>query len=368
MTEEISLEAVEPSEGRGSIFELYRSKEAGDDLKKSGEGISTGFEFLDRMAFYLVPGKLYAVGARPGGGKTALLLELLLRHSEIRAGLRKQPEGFTAIDVANRAAAVFVSYEEPRSELYVRLLLRVVAEQSDGPPPWWTEKAPGRWWARKWLGGGLKTRQPEADKAFGKATEYLDGLIQAGHMALVDGDRDGGNIDFLLASLTRGAAAKGGPPSLVLVDYYQKIRPPENTRASSRQLQLQEVADRLRKFAKGELVQDQQGAEWAVPVVTGAQVNRTASAQGKDEGDPPDLDQIREADDLANDAAGVVTLHLQDQRLKAKVVKNRDGKRSDSDYIPSLGFWTFEGASGRILETDSTGGGGGFESKRRGRK
>jgi replicative DNA helicase len=294
MTEEIVLEAVEPSEGRGSIFDLYRSKEAGEDLQKSGEGFSTGFEFLDRMSFYLVPGKLYAVAARPGSGKTALLLELLLRHAEIRAGFRDQPEDFAPIDAENRAPAVFVSYEEPRSELYVRLLLRVVAEQSDGPPSWWTEKTPGRWWARKWLAGTLKVAKAEVSTTFAKAAEYLDGLISDGHMALVDGDRDGGDIDLLLAALVRGAAAKGGPPSLVLVDYYQKIRPPESTRASSRQLQLQEVADRLRRFAKGEYAADQQGAAWAVPVVTGAQVNRTASAQGKEDGDPPDLDQIRE--------------------------------------------------------------------------
>jgi replicative DNA helicase len=350
MTEEIRLETVEPSAGRGSIFDLYRSKEAGADLKQSGEGFSTGFAFLDSMSFHLVPGKLYAVAARPGSGKTALLLELLLRHAEIRAGLRDQPDDYAPIDAKNRAPAVFVSYEEPRSELYVRLLLRVVAEQAGGPPAWWTEKTPGRWWARKWLKAELKIDRPEIEEAFSKAAAYLDGLIADGHMALVDGDRDGGNIDLLLASLTRGAAAKGGPSSLVLVDYYQKIRPPESTRASSRQMQLQEVADRLRQFAKGELVDAQRGASWAVPVFVGAQVNRTASAQGKEDGDPPDLDQIREADDLANDAAGVITLHLQGEELKAKVAKNRDGRRSDSAFIPRLGLWTFEGASGRILE------------------
>jgi replicative DNA helicase len=352
MTDGIRLEAVEPSAGRDSIFDLYRSKEAGDDLQKSGEGISTGFEFLDYMGFVLVPGKLYAVGARQGSGKTALLLELLVRHAEMRAGLRSVPEEMAAISKETRAPAVFISYEEQRSELYVRLLIRQVAEAAGGPPSWWTDKTPPRWWARKWLRGDLKAPPKGVAEALAEAASRLDGLIDGGHMALLDGDRDGGNIDLLLGSLTRGSAAKGGPPSLVLVDYYQKIRPPEDTRAASRQLQLQEVADKLRRFAKGEFIADQLGASWAVPVVVGTQVNRLASAQGKEEGDPPDLDQIREADDLANDAAGVVTLLLEGDRLKVKVAKNRDGRRTDKNRILTLGDFTFEGSSGRILQRD----------------
>ena len=337
------LEPVEPSEGVDSILAQYTSRDAGEDLQKSGEGSSTGFPWLDKQGFRFVPGKLYAVAARPSVGKTALLLELLVRHAEMRAGLRSIPEEDAPIRQSG-APAVFVTYEETRAELYVRLLVRQVAADAGGVPTWWTEKAPARWWARTWLRGKLEVAKPELQEAAAK----VDRLVREGHLVLVDGDRDGGDVDKLLASLSRAAGQWGGPPSLVAVDYYQKIRPPADTRAGSRQLQLQEVADRLRRYAKGEQSgTGQEGAEWTVPVIVGAQVNRLAEAQGKVSDDPPDLEHIREADDLANDAAGVLTLHRnfrQAETLTVAVVKNRDG------VVGKKGVATFEGASGRILD------------------
>jgi len=341
------LEPVEPSEGVDSILAPYTSTDAREDLQKSGEGSSTGFSWLDKQGFRFVPGKLYAVAARPSVGKTAFLLELLVRHAEMRAGLRDLPKDDDPIR-QSRAPAVFVTYEETRAELYVRLLIRQVAADAEGPPYWWEENKPGRWWARTWLRGKLEVVKPELKKA----ADAVDRLIMGGHLVLVDGDRDGGDVDKLLASLSQAAGQWGGPPSLVVVDYYQKIRPPADTRAGSRQLQLQEVADKLRRYAKGELSEaEQEGAEWTVPVVVGAQVSKEGKGQGGEPGvwPGPELEHIREADDLANDAAGVLTLYRDFQapeELKVKVVKNRDGVNGKNAVA------TFEGASGRILDLE----------------
>jgi hypothetical protein len=93
------------------------------------------------------------------------------------------------------------------------------------------------------------------------------------------------------------------------------------------------VADYLRRFAKGARLTDGGDIDapdpaHAVPVLTGAQVSR-----GK--GEHPSGDDIREADDLLNDAAGVLGLSWErtggsetdeERVLRLSVPKNRDGR------------------------------------------
>ena len=206
--------------------------------------------------------------------------------------------------------------------------------------------------AEEWLRTGtIQDHRDAADfsRLLAHAAATIDGYMRRRLLTLVDGDADGGEIDRVLGRLTEGAAQEGAPPSLVIVDYYQKIRPSSGLRGASRQEQLQDVADRLRRYAKGE--PGGAGAadpHQAVPVLVGAQVNReSASANGVST--QPELHHIREADDLANDAAGVMTLHRPNDaeggELRVKLVKNRDGKRG---HTVSLGFY---GASGTITDT-----------------
>jgi replicative DNA helicase len=91
-------------------------------------------------------------------------------------------------------------------------------------------------------------------------------------------------------------------------------------------------------------------------VIVGAQVNReTVESDGTTV--QPELHHIREADDLANDAAGMLTLHREKLKLPGensgyadgkemhiKIVKNRDGKRG------KVVTFQFEGESGRITQ------------------
>lgn len=316
-------------------FPVYTSRDARRDFAALGDALSTGFPELDRQDFRFMPGKLYAVAARQSNGKTAFLLELLMRHIEQRS----EDDG--------RGPVVFINYEERLGDIYARLLLAQMARQADVVPSWWRNyDGGGRGAVMRWLRGGAEPHEELA-----RAADTLDELLETGQLLLVDGDLDDlGNIDTLLRRLANTALEYyGAAPSLVVVDYFQKIRPPRGFEGQSRQIQLQEVADRLRRYAKGELFGDL-GTKHAVPVVVAAQLNREA-ARYSDDGDKhkaPKLEHIREADDLANDAAGVLTLYRapDSERLHVRVAKNRDGKR-DAELV--LGF---EGESGRVLDTE----------------
>jgi replicative DNA helicase len=311
-------------------FTGYTLQDARRDASAAGEGLSTGFAQLDAWGLRWNPGKLYAVVGRPGEGKTTLLLEILMRHIEAREAGKVS---------SDRAPAVLVTYEENRHDLFLRLLLREIARAGNRTPP-------PRHVAKTWLQTGKIAAADSMasmwDTLLRDAAERLDAHANAGRLTLVDGDRDGGDVRTLLGGLGAAAQTFGAPPSLVVVDYFQKIKPPQDEYLrTSRQAQLQEVADELRQYAKGQTGarEDDSLTAYAVPVVVGAQVNReTVRVGSKDKEDErqPELHHIREADDLANDAAGVLTLFRPEPgTLQVKGVKNRDGER---DRIAKFAF------------------------------
>jgi replicative DNA helicase len=127
----------------------------------------------------------------------------------------------------------------------------------------------------------------------------------------VDGDEIGREVHHMLAELGEWMREPNAPRvGLVAVDYFQKLQGDPN--AHSRLHELQNVADTLRRFAKGARLSGESDADtfdkrFAVPVLVGAQVNRL-SAQSTSETGHPTGDSIREGDDLLNDAAAVVAL------------------------------------------------------------
>jgi replicative DNA helicase len=324
--ESVLEEVSSTVEQRFRLFKSYDLARAQTDYASAGGLIPTYIQTLDDMGFGFRGGKIYAIAARPGSGKTTLMIELALRRAKALAS--GQAEG---------GPAVFVTYEERILDIYSKFLLCAAAHCYPNSP----EDAPWRKAADKFLQGdtdGFYRMEHLSDLR--KAAEEIDGLQSAGHLYLVDGDErylvDGderrlAEVDDLVTTLQEHSIE--GVPGLLLTDYYQKVKPPRDSNSYSRQQQLQEVADTFRQYAKDN----------AVPVVMGAQVQRNVEGQ-------PDLKDIREADDLANDAAGVLTLHHKDKAVETndklpaggrdmwsstkarevtvRIVKNRDG-RSD---------------------------------------
>lgn len=302
----------------------YTLERWGAELRQLAEGVPTGFDALDELGMRWLPGKLYAIIARPGAGKTALLLEATLRY------LENNPD----------KTALFLSWEEPLADLFARLVLRMDAtrvRQSNsfaGVPI---------------FAGTVRTfgRDPNADASDTSGGTFAARLATAAHslehilprLRLVDGDelgRDTRAVFREIATWMRDEAERegGARVGLVAVDYFQKLR--TGDAYATRQTELQSVADTLRRFAKGAaLAGDDKKADandprFAVPVIVGAQVNRGAAEEH------PTGDQIREADDLLNDAAAVIALSWEHENdgagndemrsLRVSVPKHRGGR------------------------------------------
>lgn len=322
-------------EVREALSAPYTVERWGQDLRTLADGVPTGFDALEAVGMRWLPGKLYGVAGRPGGGKTAFLLEACLRY------LERNPDRH----------ALFLSWEEPVAEVVLRLVLREDAKrttQNDG---------------RAFSGGVIYPKAvrtfgrdpdtplhlPNAQERLSKAVSGLGPTLERLH--LVDGDALGQDIRKVLHEVAGWMRDAGTPRlGLVAVDYFQKLRGPAGGSAYSRQVELQQVSDYLRRFAKGATLPENGDTNapdpaHAVPVLVGAQV-----ARGK--GEHPTGDNIREADDLLNDVAGLVALSWErsggddedeERALRVSVPKNRDGRARPDEvaripWRPARGF------------------------------
>jgi replicative DNA helicase len=310
-------DALRPAlEALATPYTLTRWRE---EVRTLATATPTGFDALDDLGLTWGPGKLYAVAARPGAGKTAFLLEAAVRY------LEANPDRH----------ALFLSWEEPLSELVLRLVLRADAALTRTPSGAAFQGAPiysatVRDYARGDvdLYGGTATRgRLEA------AAERVGPLLERLH--LVAGDDVGADVREVLHDVGTYLRTRGGEPAigLVCVDYFQKLR--RRGVYGSRQTELQAVADDLRRFALGthlplggDETHAAPEAAHALPVLVGAQV-----ARGK--GEHPLGEDIREADDLLNDVAAVVALSWEVESnaaadpvraLRVSVPKHRGGR------------------------------------------
>lgn len=274
---------------RAALETPYTLAQWRSDLHTMAAGIPTGFDVLEDVGMQWLPGKLTAIIARPGGGKTQFLLEACARF------LENNPTQH----------AVFLSWEEPLADVVVRLLQRADARRtrrSGGFPDRLTQEMVRHY------GRGEKLT-PDLTRRMEAALADVDALLL--RLRLVDGDEIGREVHHTLAELGEWMREPNAPRvGLVAVDYFQKLRGKPD--AHSRLHELQDVSDTLRRFAKGARLSGASDADtfekaFAVPVLVGAQVNRT-SAQSISETGHPTGDSIREGDDLLNDAAAVVAL------------------------------------------------------------
>ena len=268
------------------------------DLHELAEGADTGFNALAALGMRWYPGRVYAIGARPGHGKTGFMLEAIVRYLEQHR---------------NRSAA-FLSWEEPLADIVARLLLRTDAKHTIGTSGFSSAQyAPIPLADVYAWGRNPKSVTEETGKRLMAAGVEVERLLE--RLRLVDGDEIGSDARTVFADVAAWSRelrdrhvagdAKSLPLGLVAVDYFQKLRGED---ARSRQVELQRVSDVVRRFAKGydltgESSDDERNerrdATLAVPVLIGAQITR---------GGEESSDRIREADDLLNDAAVLIRL------------------------------------------------------------
>ena len=244
---------------------------------KSLPGVRTGLPTLDRL---LVggwqPGTLTLIGARPGVGKSALLLSFAL--SALRQGGR----------------VLLWSGEMGTLQITARLVSRLMAERG-------VRCAPGL------VSSGAVPQ--DAWTAYVQALEdvaRLDGRLAINDRAAIHPDA--------LAVDARRMALTGGC-SLVLVDYLGLMSAHSR---ESQNVRIGEISQALKRLAMTQ----------GVPVVAASQLSREGERMGR----KPQLSDLRDSGSLEQDADAVVFLSTPADQMTASprpvdcdVAKNREG-------------------------------------------
>lgn len=268
--------------GRESGVESHTFRSAAvqwfDDLKarvasRGAPGVRTGLTDLDSKLLAFSPGHVYVVGASSGHGKTALCV-----HFAISA-------------MRGAASVVYVTLEVPAADIIARAVASL-----------------GRV-------GLHEMRDGHAD-AVPRAADGLGAAMRGPtNLHITDASRIG------VAGIereVRRAARKNGPPTLVVVDYVQLVRPAGKHR--SREEAVAEVVDDLRALAKRQ----------KCAVVVAAQLNRERDKRADKR---PIASDLRESASLEHAATGVMLLHrpalydpsLPESLAEIHVVKHRLG-------------------------------------------
>ncbi len=236
-------------------------------------GIKTPWTGLSNVIQGWAPGMLYIAGARPGAGKTVLGIGALL-------------------DAARRTdgAALMVSLEMPKTELYLRMLSNV--GQVDG------QRIMHR------------STRPADDESLAKAAAHIARLPLA-----VD-DRSAMSLAQVRAFVR--AEQRKRDVSLVVVDYLGLVKPPPDAPKHDRRVQVDAIAQGLKNLAR----------DLHVPILALAQLNRGIEGRAEK---TPTLADLRESGGIEAAADCVLLMHRTEDDpndLHVTVAKNRHGPRA----------------------------------------
>lgn len=253
---------------------LLEEVERAEQIEDGPAGIATGLHDLDDLLGGLRPGQLLLVGARPGVGKSILLINVAT-HAAMRHKLR---------------TALF-SLEMSETEIGLRIA-------SAGTSIPLTSLRAGK------LDDGEWTKLARYAAETDDAPLYIDETPRA-------------TLAHIRAGVQRLIAQHGGV-DLILVDYLQLT---ETSNAVNRQEQVASLSRGLKLLAK----------ETGCPIVAASQLNRGSEHRADKR---PGLADLRESGALEQDADIVILLHREDVHnhesprageCDVTVAKNRSG-------------------------------------------
>jgi hypothetical protein len=230
--------------------------------------IGTGFPDVDRVMGELAPGMLVIVGGRPGDGKSALLLAMLMRWA--RLGVE----------------AVMISCEDPQSVA----AKRVASAATESPQDTWEPHTP----------------MPSANIGSRLNAETQRPDWKLGHMVF----RPHAPIDEVLRCMTR--AVRGEPKARALIiDYVQNIK---GDHSVDRRHEIRRITAAIKSH----------GARLGVPVVLASQLKRRDGAR-------PSMSDLRDAGELEEMAEVVLLLWRDESNQRfAVLAKAKSGPSGES--------------------------------------
>lgn len=256
--------------------------------------VPTGFSKLDTMLNGgFKAGDLAIVGARPGVGKSALLLSFVIH----------------AAAVGKRVLYITMEMtDEQNAERYL-------GATSSMPVSWFVNDLP--------LTDGQLTMIADAQARQNPALieQYDSSYCTVG----------------IIRQLARRMKASGGL-DLIVVDYLGLLTP--TTRRQTRNDEVSEISRGLKTLAM----------EFSVPLVAAHQLNRASASEKRE----PELYDLRDSGAIEQDANAILLLHDPDadkrgarpavRQISCKLAKNRQGAVGGEELIFNTNLMTFEEA------------------------
>jgi DNA primase len=306
------------------LLKIPTEAEIMEAVQSGADAIETGLTLIEttggKMELTLPSGALTIIAGRTSHRKTGLMLNLAIN---------------TALKHPDREVHLF-SYEESREALLIKLLNIYI-----NYPKFKSDTTNLKFIEGYFKSGGGTYRHKEFLE--GKERFFRE-LINSGRLRIHYSPLKVEGLTGAIRYLT-----EKGRAGAIFVDYIQELR--INGNFQSRQLQLQEICEQLRETA----------IETRLPVILGAQFNRTVTMEG-------DLDSgnIREAGDIEQTANMVIGLwdraFTKQGGVKGKEQKDRRGDTARHEpgilYIEVLkgrdigvGAWAelrYNGETGKI--------------------
>jgi DNA primase catalytic core len=280
-----------------NIITPYPTEKAKEDIQNRRLGLETGYPSIDK--FVTIPnGAITLIAGRPSHGKTTFLLNLMLNMIE------KNPD----------KSFYFFSYEESKTALYVKIINILSGTiVSSGLEYKNTQQ----------LEYYIKSNSNKIPKINDAIATY-DNYVKAGRLYLVDNPLD---VDVLAGTLEN--ATYNYDVGGVFIDYAQRVK--YSGKYETERVKIARISEILRETA----------TRLDIPLIIGAQLNRENSK------DKPQLDNLKEAGNLEEDANVVLGLYnwktaiekekaneiiTKEGETKKKTLKNCKGGNVKIDY------------------------------------
>lgn len=228
---------------------------------------------------------LSVIAADTGRGKTTMMLNLLERYL-----------GTPALE---EESLYFYTYEEPASHLALKLIMLMSGVMLHEEQNYDAFRAYMRRRAARSLSPSPFKHEADQHAEIERAMARYEAATQSGRLVISDKMP---TLEELVASL--GLIARTGKAAAVFVDYVQRIPPPKDYKAGTRQLEIAQIVQELRKTAVNK----------GLAIITGSQVNPKG--------------ELREARDISHEAQVVLQLEpgeVDTSTVTVRVEKQRSG-------------------------------------------
>ena len=283
-----------------SLREPYTFGTILTEIEETPSGLKTGFKELDKIAS-IPQGAITLIAGRPSHGKTTLMLNMLLNM------VKDSEKKF-----------YFFSYEEERKFLYLKLILSQIEGDyilhdiidSLGYPAV-NDYDALRYYIRNGRGtiGRIET-----------AIKTLETFTRENRIEIIDKPYSVEELRTLINYLQ-----KKEDIGAVFIDYIQRVR--IKTKTQDKRVEIGTISD---------LIVNGIAKETGLPVILGAQLNRTSTSSGE-----PTLEHLKESGNLEEDANLVLSIYNKSREeepptgskswgdkvdIILKTLKNRNGE------------------------------------------